>query len=141
MICNLYIFDRKGFCLYYKEWNRPRSTLEENPEEDRKLMFGLIFSLKHLVKQISPGESSMAKMNSYATSGYKCHHFETATGYHFVMNSDKDTKDLGPSLRAVYADIFVPHVVRNPFYEKGTKIELEEFSNTLDLYVKNLASF
>ena len=54
MIFNLYIFDKAGSCLYYNEWFRPQSTLKDMPEEDRKLMFGLIFSLKLLMNQASP---------------------------------------------------------------------------------------
>lgn len=54
MIHNLYIFDRNGQCLYYKEWNRDQYTLRESPDEDRKLVFGLIFSLKQFVTSLSP---------------------------------------------------------------------------------------
>ncbi len=50
----LYIFNRKGACLYYREWNRPHSTLADNLSEDRKLLFGLHFSLKKLVEKLSP---------------------------------------------------------------------------------------
>lgn len=52
---NIYIFNRRGACLFYKEWYRPRSTLSSNPDEDKKLMFGLLFSLKQLVQKLSPG--------------------------------------------------------------------------------------
>ncbi len=50
----LYIFNRRGACLYYREWHRPHSTLSDNPSEDRKLLFGLHFSLKKLVQKLSP---------------------------------------------------------------------------------------
>ena len=50
----LYIFNGKGACLYYREWNRPHSTLADNPSEDRKLLFGLHFSLKKLIEKLSP---------------------------------------------------------------------------------------
>ena len=48
-IHSLYVFSKDGSCLYYYEWNRPRSTLADAPDEDRKLMFGLVFSLKQLM--------------------------------------------------------------------------------------------
>lgn len=54
MLYTFYIFTRRGACLYYHEWNRPRNTLAGNPEEDRKLMYGLLFSLKQLVNNLSP---------------------------------------------------------------------------------------
>ena len=56
MLRCLYIFTRRGACLFYHEWSRPRNALAGNPEEDQKLMYGLLFSLKQLVKNLSPGE-------------------------------------------------------------------------------------
>ena len=53
-IHNLYVFSKRGTSLYYAEWYRPRSTLAELPDEDRKLMFGLIFSLKQLMNKMNP---------------------------------------------------------------------------------------
>jgi trafficking protein particle complex subunit 1 len=54
MIHCLYIFSKAGSCLFYKEWNRPRNTLADNPDEERKLMFGLLFSLKQLMNKMAP---------------------------------------------------------------------------------------
>ncbi len=54
MIFNLYIFSKTGTCLYYTEWMRPHSTLRDMPDEDRKLMFGLLFSLKQLMNKANP---------------------------------------------------------------------------------------
>ena len=38
MLYNIYIYNRKGKCLYYKEWLRPLNTLSDDPIEERKLM-------------------------------------------------------------------------------------------------------
>lgn len=54
MIYNLYVFDKRGACLYYREWNRPHNALAAAPEEDRKLVFGLLFSMKQFVEKLSP---------------------------------------------------------------------------------------
>jgi trafficking protein particle complex subunit 1 len=54
MIFNLYIYDRRGKCLFYKEWSRPLNTLADDPEEEKKLMFGMVYSLKELTSKISP---------------------------------------------------------------------------------------
>lgn len=48
----LYIFNRNGVCLLYREWNRPLHTL--NAQQDHKLMFGLLFSLKSLTAKMDP---------------------------------------------------------------------------------------
>lgn len=53
-IHNLYIFSRSGECLFYAEWFRPVNTLKDMPDEDRKLMYGLIISLKHLMNKANP---------------------------------------------------------------------------------------
>jgi Sybindin-like family len=48
----LYIFNRAGVCLLYREWNRPLRTLD--PQQDHKLMFGLLFSLRSFTTKIDP---------------------------------------------------------------------------------------
>ncbi|XP_054816903.1 transposon Ty3-I Gag-Pol polyprotein isoform X1 [Prosopis cineraria] len=52
----MYIFNRNGACLLYREWNRPLWTL--NAQQDHKLMFGLLFSLKSLTAKMDPTSSS-----------------------------------------------------------------------------------
>ena len=54
MLHSLYVFSKRGTCLFYVEWHRPRSMLAEMPDEDRKLMFGLVFSLKQLMNKMNP---------------------------------------------------------------------------------------
>lgn len=54
MIYCLYIYSKGGSCLYYREWLRPRNTLADNPDEERKLVFGLLFSLKQLMNKMAP---------------------------------------------------------------------------------------
>ena len=53
-IYSLYIFSKRGSCVYYAEWQRPRNPLADEPSEDRKLMFGLVHSLKTLMNKLSP---------------------------------------------------------------------------------------
>lgn len=48
----IYVFNRNGVCLLYREWNRPLHTL--NQQQDHKLMFGLLFSLKSLTAKMDP---------------------------------------------------------------------------------------
>ena len=49
-----YLFSRAGSCLTYREYRRPRNTLAAMPEEDEKLMFGLVFELKQLTNKLNP---------------------------------------------------------------------------------------
>jgi hypothetical protein len=53
-IHSLYVFSKTGSCLYYAEWYRPRNPLAGSPDEERKLMFGLLFSLKQLMNKMAP---------------------------------------------------------------------------------------
>lgn len=41
MIYTFYIFNRKGDCVYYEEWNRKRPPA--NLAQEQKLMFGLLY--------------------------------------------------------------------------------------------------
>jgi hypothetical protein len=56
MIYNIYIFNRRGKCLYYKEYSRPFNSLKDSddPDEDKRLVFGMLFSLKDLAGKLSP---------------------------------------------------------------------------------------
>ncbi len=54
MLYNFYIFARTGRCLYSREWHRTRKT--NSKDEDERLMFGLLHSLKSFVAQMSPSE-------------------------------------------------------------------------------------
>lgn len=52
----MYVFNRNGVCLLYREWNRPLKTLSS--QQDHKLMFGLLFSLKSLTAKMDPTRCS-----------------------------------------------------------------------------------
>jgi hypothetical protein len=54
-IYNLYIFNRGGDCIYYKEWNRTKhSGLSQ--EQEFKQLFGMITEMKLFVSKMSPGD-------------------------------------------------------------------------------------
>jgi trafficking protein particle complex subunit 1 len=48
----LYVFNRNGVCLLYREWHRPLRTLDAT--QDHKLMFGLLYSLRSFTAKIDP---------------------------------------------------------------------------------------
>jgi hypothetical protein len=79
MLYNLYIYDRKGKCLYYKEWNRPVNTLADTPDEEKKLMFGMLHSLKDLASKLSPTIGPEG-LHVIKTNTYTLHHFQSVTG-------------------------------------------------------------
>ncbi|KAF3515430.1 hypothetical protein F2Q69_00009958 [Brassica cretica] len=86
----MYVFNRNGVCLLYKEWNRPLHTL--NPQQDHKLMFGLLFSLKSLTAKMDPVNADKGNLgvpqlpgqgcsfHSFRTNTYKLSFMETPSG-------------------------------------------------------------
>ena len=59
MVCfNLYIYDRKGTCLQYQEWYRPKSVKQGagTLADDQKQMFGLFWTISNFVATLDPKE-------------------------------------------------------------------------------------
>src|SRR5690349_14280670 len=57
--------------------------------------------------------------NSYSTSTYKLHYFETATGLKFVITTDPKVPSLQQYLSKLYSEIYVEYVTKNPLYKLG----------------------
>mmetsp|Transcript_18090 Transcript_18090/g.30387 ORF Transcript_18090/g.30387 Transcript_18090/m.30387 type:complete len:95 (+) Transcript_18090:65-349(+) len=88
MLYNFYIFNRKGKCLFYKEWDRPLNTMEDDPDEERKLVFGMLFSLKDLASKLSPSQEASDNLHVVKTNTFTLHHFESPSGLMFVLNTN-----------------------------------------------------
>ncbi|KAB5516873.1 hypothetical protein DKX38_027521 [Salix brachista] len=109
----IYVFNRNGVCLLYREWNRPLHTL--NAQQDHKLMFGLLFSLKSLTAKMDP--TSLDKGNlgvpqlpgqgcsfhSFRTNTYKLSFMETPSGMKFeIMQFQFLGRGLGENTKLLY---------------------------------------
>ncbi|KAL4180630.1 hypothetical protein AMTRI_Chr12g233600 [Amborella trichopoda] len=46
--------NRNGLCLFYRKWLCPLQTL--SPQQDHKLMFGLVFSVKSFTTKMDPSQ-------------------------------------------------------------------------------------
>uniref|UniRef100_A0A8R7PRD6 Trafficking protein particle complex subunit n=1 Tax=Triticum urartu TaxID=4572 RepID=A0A8R7PRD6_TRIUA len=75
----IYVFNRNGVCLLYREWHRPLRTLARN--QDQKLMFGLLFSLRSFTAKIDPTSTEHANLGAPLLPGQGCsfHSFKTNT--------------------------------------------------------------
>mmetsp|Transcript_20820 Transcript_20820/g.30852 ORF Transcript_20820/g.30852 Transcript_20820/m.30852 type:complete len:146 (-) Transcript_20820:65-502(-) len=144
MIYNLYIFNRKGNCLYYKEWNRPLNTLEDDDAEEKRLMFGMLYSLQELVGKLAiENDSATQGLQSYSTDAYTLNYYQTFSGLRFVLNTDNRAGDMNSVLKHIFGDIFVELVVKHPLYDPrdGSRIKLPVFEEELERYVTSLSCF
>ena len=107
----LYVYNRHGTCLYYEEWNREHHG-SETQYDDEMLMFGLVFSMRELTKQMSPTE--VTSFNTFNSAEFKVHDFQTATGLRFILCSDHAVEDLTKHLLNIYKNIYVEYVSKNP---------------------------
>lgn len=133
-IYTLYIFDRNGICLYYHDWQRKKSSNLPRDEE-QKLMYGMLFSLKSFVSRMSPSDTKDA-FGNYRTSKYKLNYMETPTGLKIVLNTDLNVGKVTDILHSIYK-IYVDYVVKNPLTELGEPIENDLFSSKLNTFIQN----
>ncbi|XP_039278483.1 trafficking protein particle complex subunit 1 isoform X9 [Nilaparvata lugens] len=133
-IHNLYIFDKFGCLLYYAEWNRLKSS-GITREEEAKLMYGMLFSLKSFVSKISPLDTKKGFV-CYKTNKYALHYLETPTGLKFVLNTDVNAQNVRDLLHQIYSKVYVEYVVKNPVVNLGDPIKSELFKMKLDGVIK-----
>ncbi|GJU05830.1 trafficking protein particle complex subunit 1 [Tanacetum coccineum] len=143
----IYVFNRNGVCLLYREWNRPLRTLDSN--QDHKLMFGLLFSLKSLTAKMDPSSAEKGNLgvpqlpgqgcsfHSFRTNTYKLSFMESPSGIKYLANATQiilvthpKASDLRESLKYIY-NLYVEYVVKNPLYTPGTPIKIEKTEGTV----------
>ncbi|THX59170.1 transporter particle subunit bet5 [Aureobasidium pullulans] len=163
-VYSFYIFDRHTECIYSKRWaQRPvsqsaRSVQRQsgasaisngdlpgvNPkalsnEDDAKLIFGAIFSLRRMVRQLGGEDDSFL---SYRTGEYKLHYFETATNLKFVMLTDTRIASMRTVLYQIWANLYVEYVVKSPIspveHAGGVGVANELFEGALESFINTV---
>uniref|UniRef100_A0A7I4F289 Trafficking protein particle complex subunit n=1 Tax=Physcomitrium patens TaxID=3218 RepID=A0A7I4F289_PHYPA len=135
----MYIFNRNGVCLHYHVWWRPHNTLSH--QQDQKLMFGLLFSLKSFTAKMDPvgGNKGTLGMPSLPGQGCSFHTYLVFSSWlQLILITDPRMGDLRDALKFIYNNIYVEYVVKNPLYTPGLPFTCELFNATLDQYVKTL---
>ncbi|XP_055868508.1 trafficking protein particle complex subunit 1-like [Biomphalaria glabrata] len=138
-IFTFYLFDRNGTCLYYAEWNR-KKQLTMSKDEEFKLMYGMLFSIKSFASRLSPTDMKEGFLN-FTTSKYKLHFFETPSGLKLILNTDLSVGNMKDVLQQIFSSIYVEYVVKNPLCQLDQPITSELFKYKLDEYVKSLSAF
>ncbi|XP_011211426.1 PREDICTED: trafficking protein particle complex subunit 1 [Bactrocera latifrons] len=138
-IYHLYIFDKFGTMLYYAEWNRTKKS-GVSREEEAKLTYGMLFSIKSFVSKISPHDPREGFLY-YKTNRYALHYMETPSGLKFVLYTDTAALNVKELLQQLYSKIWVEYVVRDPLWNPGTPVTSELFQTKLDEFIKQSALY
>ncbi|KAI9746505.1 MAG: TRAPP subunit bet5 [Claussenomyces sp. TS43310] len=108
-------------------------------QDDAKLIFGTIFSLRNMVRKLGGQDDSFI---SYRTGQYKLHYYETPTNIKFVMLTDTQTLNMRNVLYQIYVNLYVEFVVKNPLapveHHGGEGVANELFELSLDQFVRGL---
>ncbi|KAF9575433.1 TRAPP subunit bet5 [Mortierella alpina] len=124
----------------------PRQGMNMSLEEEGKLVYGVVYSLRNLVKKLGQSHDGFI---AYKTSHYKLHYYETLTGLKFVLNSDPGVESLQQALRQIYTQFYVEHVVKNPLASTSLTsgnvnpetMGAEGFRSGVDRFVRSLTMF
>ncbi|CCW69470.1 unnamed protein product [Phytomonas sp. Hart1] len=136
MLYSIYIYNRYGDIIFFKEWNRTRSQ----KDGEAGLVAGFIYTLQHISSQLS--KTGNGGLRAVETPLYKLHYYETLTGYRLALLTKKEvnTALVQSVLAELFREVFSNLVTRNPFYrhEQGCLITGPEFEENLDgLFRKN----
>ncbi|XP_073820481.1 blocked early in transport 5 [Musca autumnalis] len=138
-VFNLYIFDKYGTLMYYAEWNRTKKS-GLTQEEEAKLTYGMLSSIKSFVNKLSPHDPREGFLY-YKTNKYALHYLETPSGLKFVLNTDTNATNVKELLQQIYSKIWVEYVVRDPLWIPGTPVTSELFQSKLDEFIKQSPIF
>ncbi|CAJ0568180.1 unnamed protein product, partial [Mesorhabditis spiculigera] len=137
-IYNIYLFNRKGLLLYYREWKRDRQNGMDRSEEG-KLFFGMLLSLKSFAERMSSREGYQT-IRFFKTSAYKCSYLESPTGLIFALNAHPEAHGGNELLQEIYK-LYVDTVIKNPLANPEDPIDNELFTTRLDAIVTKHSAF
>jgi len=114
------------------------------------MLFGLFFSLKTFAAAMDPKPEVKSQLgaplrigevcsfHSFKASNYRLHFLESPSGLKMVLNTDEHARDCRELLQAVYANIFVEYVSKNPLYVPGQPFNYAYFTGALNKYLKQV---
>jgi hypothetical protein len=147
-ILEFFIFNRNGICLTHLDLqedplipnNRALNLMTDKKNENRyKLIFGLLFSMKSFIKNVSPNKSTDF-FKCFLTSTYKLHYLEFLNGLRFVIISTPTKLDFSAYLKEIYSAYFVNFISKNIFINKEEPIKNEIFLESVTNYLNSINS-
>jgi hypothetical protein len=92
---SFHIFDRHGKRLFYKRYyvktlGEPEETPKQQ-DDQLKLMFGMLLSLRELCGKLSPNDDDMGDVHLVKTGAACLYNFETVSGLRFVLYTTAET--------------------------------------------------
>ena len=145
-IIEFMIFHRNSTCLLHIEPNEDRNlvtnkaiTASSNKENEHryKLLFGLLFSMRSFVKQVSPPNCTDG-LKSFSTPAYKVHYEEFLNGLRFVLITVPMKKDLGDEMRKIFENFYTTMISKNVFTNTDEQIKNEIFIDMVNNYLITL---
>ncbi|CCH59448.1 hypothetical protein TBLA_0B06230 [Henningerozyma blattae CBS 6284] len=116
-IYSFWIFDKHCNCIFNREWTLSSNTNSgiinaKQNEETSKLLYGVIFSLRSVTRQLS-SDSKQSDIKSISTGKYRIHIYCTATGLWFILLSDFKQQYYTQVLQHIYGHIYVKYITHN----------------------------
>lgn len=151
---SLHIFDRKGKTLFTKKYvkvNRgeEQQLSESELAEQRKLVFGMLFSLREVASSLSPTDSGSGGkengggggLHSVKTDASTLYNYETGSGLRFALYvTDESTNpshanSIRNALSHCYNELWINYVTRSPLYTPtNPNVKATNFEKILDDY-------
>ena len=141
---SLHIFDRKGKTLFTKRF--VKDTDNTDPDllaEQRKLVFGMLFSLREVAASLSPESSKERGLQLIRTGAATLHTYETASGLRLALYVTDDPQGLHAgsirkALYYIYHELWIQCVIRSPLYRTtAPNVDETNFASKLQGYLAN----
>jgi trafficking protein particle complex subunit 1 len=151
------VFDRKGKTMFAKRYGKvdPDAVITEEAqlEEQRKLVFGMLFSLREVIASLSPlADNDDNALHTVQTGASTIHNYETNGGMRFAVYMTPSSSSsssliqegeaIRKSLEHIYKELWVQCVTRSPLYRPTeSNIGATNFEQSLDDYLMAQAWF
>ena len=108
-----------GLTLSDYQNRKRRDKLQHAKQDEAKLILGACFSLKSVLGKLCPGDGFCNEFYwdcAPHPSAYRLLYYRTATRLTFIAIVKQPSKATGEALRTFYDQIYVPLIVKSPFY-------------------------